>query len=67
MLDNGIKLQVHYIPLYLQPYYKKKYNINLKEFENSSEFYEKEVSIPIYPNLSKRDINSVTEKILNLI
>ena len=27
-LENGINLQVHYIPITSQPYYKKKYGFN---------------------------------------
>ncbi len=67
MLNNGIKLQVHYIPLYMQPYYKKKYKLKISNFKNSYNFYQKEVSIPIYPGLTDNQINFVTEKIFNII
>ncbi len=67
MLREGIKLQVHYIPLYMQPYYKKKYRLKISNFKNSFEFYQKEVSIPIYPGLSSSQINFITEKIFKLI
>ncbi len=67
MLREGIKLQVHYIPLYMQPYYKKKYKLKTNNFKNSFEFYQKEVSIPIYPGLSVSQLNFITEKIFKLI
>ena len=54
MYKRGIKLQVHYIPIFLQPYYKKKYKLNPKDFPNAYNLYKKEVSLPIYPNLKKR-------------
>ena len=31
MLKNGINLQVHYIPIHLQKYYKEKFNFPKKK------------------------------------
>ena len=67
MFRKGIRLQVHYIPLYMQPYYKKKYNLKPENFMNSTDFYSKEVSIPIYPGLSNPQIKFITESVLSLI
>ena len=36
----GIKLQVHYIPVNLQPYYKNKYGIKKNNFKNSMYFFD---------------------------
>ncbi len=61
--EKGINLQVHYIPIHLQPYYKK--NLNLKEgdFPNSEEFYSKAISLPIYPNLNDSESEYLVEEI----
>ena len=53
---NNILPQVHYIPIFLQPYYKKKFNININKFPNSKKFYEQEVSLPIYYSLKKNEV-----------
>ena len=63
MLKKGVKLQVHYTPIYRHSYYKKKFNINFKQFSNTEEFYKNVVSIPVYFNLK----NSTQNKIINLI
>ena len=55
-LKNNISLQVHYIPIPLQPYYKKKYNINNNKIKNSLYFYKNEISLPIYFDLKKNQI-----------
>lgn len=55
-LKFGIKLQVHYIPVNNQPYYKKKYGLNLKSFGNSFKFYNDELSIPIYYDLKNKEM-----------
>ncbi len=51
---HNIKLQVHYIPVYQQPYYK---NILVKKFDCpiAEDFYSKEVTLPLYYDLKKKD------------
>ena len=54
MLKKGYRLQVHYIPLYKQPFLKKFCNFYNKEmFLNSEKFYYQEVSLPIFYNYKK--------------
>ena len=53
----GIKLQVHYIPVNLQPYYKNKYGIKKNNFKNSMYFFNRVISLPIYYKLTNKDIN----------
>ena len=58
MYNYGFNLQVHYIPVHLQPYYAKRYEYKRPELQNSETFYEREISIPIYP-----DLNISTQKL----
>ena len=37
-LKNKIKVQVHYIPVNTQPFYKKKYGFRKKDFPNAMKF-----------------------------
>ena len=60
---NNISLQVHYIPIHLQPYYKKNFGYKLKDFPNVEKFYEQEVSLPIYYSLKKSEILKVARLI----
>lgn len=54
MLNKGYRLQVHYIPLYKQPFLKKFSNFYNKEmFSNSEIFYHQEVSLPIFFDYKK--------------
>ena len=64
--NYNIGSQVLYIPLYHQPYYKKKYNYKPKHFSNSEKFYSKCLSIPIYPSMSIKDAKSITKIINNV-
>ena len=51
MEKNRINLQVHYIPVYSQNYYLKKYGFNKIDFPNSLKFYEREISLPLFADL----------------
>ncbi|MAA51601.1 MAG: UDP-4-amino-4,6-dideoxy-N-acetyl-beta-L-altrosamine transaminase [Phycisphaerae bacterium] len=60
----GIGTQVHYIPIFKQPYYKlKKY----ESFKGSEEYYQKSLSIPMYENLQKNDILLISKTIQSII
>lgn len=64
--DNGLGVQVHYIPVYKQPYYHK------LGFANDlcpicEEFYKKEISIPMYPTLTDEDIEFVKETLYKVL
>lgn len=61
-----INLQVHYIPLYLQKYYKKKFKFSKKQFLEAEKFYNQTVSLPIYCSLKKKEIKKVIKHINNL-
>ena len=56
---NNINLQVHYIPIYRQPYYKKRFKYSVKDFPNSEKFYNQEISIPIFFDINKSTIYKV--------
>jgi len=47
----NINCQAHYIPVYWQPYYQK-LGFKIGHCPNAEIFYERILSIPIYPNLS---------------
>ena len=66
MRENNIGLQLHYIPINKQPYYK---NLGYGN-ENTpvmDEYYKKAISLPIYPNLTPEEQNYVCEKILEIL
>ena len=55
MKKKGVLLQVHYIPIHLQPFYRKNFGFKSGDFPISELFYQNEVSLPIYPDLSEKD------------
>ena len=67
MQSHQINLQVHYLPLHLQPFFKKKLRYNKGDFIFAEEFYEREVSLPIFPNLSANDQKMIIKTIKKLL
>ena len=63
MKNAGIHLQVHYIPIHTQPFYKENYGFNIGDFPISENFYYNEVSLPVYPDLCTDDQKKVIKKI----
>ena len=59
LYDSKIKLQVHYIPIHLQPYYKKRYGFKKGDFPVAEDFYKREISLPIYYSLDVKSIYKV--------
>ena len=63
---KGINLQVHYIPIHLQPFYRKKFGYKKNHFINAENFYKREISLPIYPSLKKTDLYKVIKELRSL-
>ena len=59
--NNGILVNIHYIPIYRQPFYSK--DFPCKDFPNSESYYEEAISLPIFPNLNDDGIKYVSETI----
>ncbi len=61
--NRGISIALHYVPLHLLDYYKKKYSIKVFDFPVSLNIYQKVMSLPIYPSMSNEDVDIVCEVI----
>ena len=64
---NKINLQVHYIPIHLQPFYRKNYGFKIGDFPKTEKFYAKEVSLPIYFSLKDNQIYNIINLIRKFI
>jgi UDP-4-amino-4,6-dideoxy-N-acetyl-beta-L-altrosamine transaminase len=57
----GLGVQVHYIPVYKQPYYRK---IGFEGFSlpRAERFYKAEISLPLFPSMDKETMEQVVER-----
>ena len=60
--NNSVGVNLHYIPIYNHPFYKKM-NYDVSLFPNAEKYYRNAISIPIHPNLSKDQILFISQKI----
>jgi len=60
-LSQSIFVNLHYIPIYKHPYYKKKYKFNIKDFPESEKYYSEAISIPIFPSLTFKDQKKIVQ------
>jgi UDP-4-amino-4,6-dideoxy-N-acetyl-beta-L-altrosamine transaminase len=63
---NGIGAQVHYLPVYLHPYYRR---LGYKKgcCPNAESFYAGEITIPLFPDLSTSEVNFVVGKLKKIL
>ncbi|MBT3981960.1 MAG: UDP-4-amino-4,6-dideoxy-N-acetyl-beta-L-altrosamine transaminase [Bacteriovoracaceae bacterium] len=59
---NNVGVQVHYVPVHQMPYYIEYFGKKL-EFPNTDSFYQRCLSLPIYPTLKREEQDYVIQKI----
>ena len=65
MRERGVGSQVHYIPVHLQPYYRRRYpDVSLP---GADAYYARCLSIPFYPAMTNADVHHVAETITSLV
>jgi len=59
-IKNGVAVNVHYIPIHVQPFYKK-LGFKIGDFPIAEDFYSKAISLPIFPSLKIEDQLKIIE------
>ncbi len=62
----GIIVNVHYIPVHLQPYYRR-LGFGPGQFPNAEAYYARALSLPLYPSLSLEQQDRVVAEVLKLL
>ncbi len=58
---ENINLQIHYFPIHLQPYYKKKFKFKKGNFPIAEKFHSQVISLPIYFKLKTNEVNKIVK------
>ena len=64
--EDGIGVNVHYIPIHTQPYYLR-FDLKKDEFENSEMYYKRAISIPIFSSMSLDQQDKVVSTIKRVL
>ncbi len=62
---RGVACSVHFIPLHLQPYYRRAYGYQPGDFPRAEREFHSCLSLPIYPGMAEMEIHHVIRAVLN--
>ena len=65
--EKGIFTQVHYIPVYLQPWYQREFGYHPGKCPVSELVYANCLSIPLFPIMTAGDIEMVVKTVSEII
>ncbi len=63
---RGIVTSVHFIPLYRHPFYRDTFSYSENGFDGSEWFYERIISLPIYPGMTDAQVHKVIDTVSEL-
>ena len=64
--EQGIGVNIHYIPIHTQPYYQK-FGFKVGDFPNSETYYNRSISIPLYPDMTHQQQDKVVMAIKKIL
>ena len=64
--DAGIGVNLHYIPIHLQPYYR---DLGFKDgdFPEAERYYRQAISLPLFPDLTEAQQDQVVETLRRVL
>ena len=65
--QNGIGVQIHYIPLHYQPYFKKILGVQKGSLPGAEKFYERILTLPLYPQMSDAEQEKVIKTLKKIL
>lgn len=66
MRAAGILVNLHYIPVHMQPYYQE-LGFEVGQFPQAEQYYKEAISIPMFPAMTKEQQNEVVAKLKELL
>ncbi|MDR2758085.1 MAG: DegT/DnrJ/EryC1/StrS aminotransferase family protein [Spirochaetaceae bacterium] len=57
--EQGIGVSVHFIPLHIMPYYRRRYALEAEDFPESVKSFKRVISIPIWPGMEENHVERV--------
>jgi dTDP-4-amino-4,6-dideoxygalactose transaminase len=64
---ENIGTSVHFIPLFLHPYYRDTFGFREDDYPVAERAYERIVSLPLYPKMTRQHVDDVVEAVRRVI
>ena len=65
--DAGIGASVHFIPLHLHPYYRRRWSTSAEDFPVATREYDRAISLPIWPGMTSADVSRVVSTLSGVL
>ncbi len=65
--EVGIGTQVLYIPVHLQPWYRRNFGYGVGKCPIAEQFYAHALSLPLYPSMSDEDVEKVVGRVREIV
>ena len=63
----GIGVNVHYIPIHLQPYYRKRFGFKRGDYPLAEGYYDAALSLPLFPKMTSPEVEKVIATMRNVL
>lgn len=65
--EKNLGVNVHYIPVHLQPYYMQSFGYEKGDYPHAEDYYSRAITIPLYPRMSDEDVTYVIQAVKETI
>lgn len=65
--EQGVGVNVHYIPVHLHPFYKNSYGTRPGLCPVAEKAYERIISLPLFPSMCDEDVRTVISKVKKVV
>jgi perosamine synthetase len=59
LTEGGVGVNVHYIPVHLQPFYRKRFGYKAGDFPRAETYFKRSISLPVHQCMTDSDIEYV--------
>jgi UDP-4-amino-4,6-dideoxy-N-acetyl-beta-L-altrosamine transaminase len=63
---NGIGVNVHYIPVHTQPYYRR-LGFSYGQFPEAEKYYEEAITLPLYPSMTYEEQDYIIDTLIRVL
>lgn len=65
--EKGIGVNVHYIPVHMQPYYRKNLGYKSGDYHEAETYYSRVVTLPVYPDMTDEMVDRVIMSVCDTV
>ena len=64
---ENIGVNVHYMPLHLQPYYQREFGYKKGDYPKAERYYQRAITLPLFPKMSNEDAGDIIKAVEKVI